>query len=1143
MDFRILGPLEVVSDGQPVDLAGHKQRVLLTLLLLEANRVVPRDRLVDALWDEAPPETAHKALQVHVSQLRKALGADRIETRAPGYRLRVEAGELDRERFEQLQAEGRPEAALSLWRGPALADVAGERFAEADAARLEDLRLRCVEERVEQDLARGLHAELTGELEALAREHPRRERLSGQLMLCLYRSGRQAEALDVYRQARETLVEDLGIEPGRELRDLHQAILEQDPSLDAAPAAVGPARGDLVGRERELAALTEGLDDALAGRGRLFLLAGEPGIGKSRLAEELAERARDRGARVLVGRCWEAGGAPAFWPWVQALRECLHDADRATLHQRLGGSGADLATILPELRELVPDIPAAPSHDGEGARFRLLEAVTSFLRGVAASRPLVVVLDDLHAADAPSLLLLRFVATQLTGSPILIAGCYRDTEVGPDLEEALAELSRASAVQRIALKGLSAPETAQLLALAMRETPAGELAARVQAGTHGNPLFATEIGRLLATEDSAEGTSTRLPIPDGVRETIRQRLQRESDRCREVLELASAIGRDFDPDVVGRVSGLDEEGLLRALDEAVAARLLDGAPGTSGRLRFSHILVRDTLYEELPASRRLSLHRAIGEALEALYAGNPEPHLAELARHYLAGGPSVAQKAAHYAQGAGDQAAGQHGYEEAARHYSSALRLVETTGSDDDRTRELLLSLGEVLSRAGRDEEAKTTLRRAATLAERAGRSDQLARAALQYGGRFAWARASTDAALVPMLERALQALGDEDRAARARLLARLAAALRDEPLRDRRVLLAEEALEIAEGLGDPLALAAAIEGHWVAVEGPEQTGESIAVGGRLIALAEQTGDKERVFAGHDHRLHGFWMVADRAGVDVELDALAALADELRQTPQRWHVGTGRAMLALMEGRFEVAEALIAETAALGRSALSWNSLVTERLAHFVLRREQGRLAEVEDTLRRSVHEYPALLRFRCALVHLYGELGREREARAAFDEVLSRDPRRHHLDAEWLFSMSLLADPCAFLGDREAAQMLYAVLLPYERLYAQAPVEVSFGSVARSLGVLATVLEHFDDAERHFDAAAETERAMRARPWLAHVHEDHARMLLRRGGPDDVARAGQLLEQAATTYRELGMDGYAARATAQSPSSMRSMR
>jgi DNA-binding SARP family transcriptional activator len=1156
MEFRILGPLEVLAGGRAVALGGSKQRALLALLVLHANETLTPDRLIDELWGDHPPATAAKTVQAHISRLRKALAADggAVVTRAHGYELELDPDCLDAHRFERLLgdgrcalAAGRPELALTtlqdalaLWRGAPLADLAYERFAQGEIARLEDLRLVALEQLVEAKLALGRHAELVGQLETLIAQHPYRERLRAQLMLALYRSDRQADALQAYQNARRTLVEELGIEPGERLRRLERAILAQDPSLQLPaseePAAAVEPRSAFVGRERELAALVAGLDDACAGRGRLFLLGGEPGIGKSRLADELMGYARARGARVLVGRCWEAGGAPAYWPWVQALRRYLRETDREALRTQLGETGADVAAVLPEVRDLLPDLPPPPAVDSDGARFRLLESVASFLRNAASATPLALFLDDLHAGDASSLLLLRFVAGQLAGAPILIVGSYRDTEVGPTLAEALPELSREPAVLRLALKGLSESDTSRLLELTMGHVPADELAAKVQSGTQGNPLFATEIGRLLASEGSRAAVPGKLPIPEGVREAIGQRLQRQSEHCRHVLTLASVVGREFDPDLLGRVSGLEEDELFAALEEAAKARLVGGVPDSSGRLRFSHILVRDALYEELSAPRRLRLHRAVAEALEVLYARNPEPHLAELAHHYLEAGIALADKAIDYAQLAGDRAASQHGYEEAARHYASALRVLDATGSGEaDRAGELLLSFAEVQSRAGNAQEAKRALQRAATLAGQAGRSDQLARAALAYGGRFAWARASTDPALVPLLERALAAAGEQDSRTRVMLLARLAAARRDDPGRERRVSLAEQAVEIARRMGDPVTLAAALEGQWIAVEGPEalSRGDGIAQGERLVALGEQIGDKERVFAGHDYRLQSFWMLGDRAGVEVELEALGVLAEELRQPAQRWHVNAVRTALALMEGQFERAERLISETLALGQRSESWNAVVSQRLALFVLRRAQGRLAELEDTIGRSTHEYPALLRFRCALAHLYAALRREGDARATLDSLLSRDLGQEHLDTEWFFSVSLLPDPCAFLGDEAAAAKLYSLLLPYEHVYAVAAIETVFGSLARGLGVLATTLRRFDEAERHFKVAIETERRMRARPWLAHAQHDLAAMLLARGAAADRERARALLEEAAATYRELGMPTWASRATA----------
>jgi DNA-binding SARP family transcriptional activator len=282
VEFRILGPLEVVENGKALDLGGQKQRALLAVLLLHAGEVVSGDRLIDALWAEEPPETGRKALQVYVSGLRKLLGRERIETRPPGYRLRLEQGELDLERFSALLEAGEARQALSLWRGPALSDLAYEPFAQAEIARLEELRLACLEQRIDQDLAAGQHAALVGELEALVQEHPLSERLRAQLMLCLYRCDRQAEALEAYQAARAVLVEELGIEPGRPLRELHQAILNQDAALDLelrdtleesepAPAPVPPLEPEPMPREvrKVVTVLSAGVTTSTEGGERL----------------------------------------------------------------------------------------------------------------------------------------------------------------------------------------------------------------------------------------------------------------------------------------------------------------------------------------------------------------------------------------------------------------------------------------------------------------------------------------------------------------------------------------------------------------------------------------------------------------------------------------------------------------------------------------------------------------------------------------------------------------------------------------------------------------------------------------------------------------------------------------------------------
>src|SRR3954470_1230416 len=500
MDFNILGPLEVRAGEQDVTCKSAKQRLLLSVLVLNANEVVSSDQLIDVLWGDRPPETP-KALQMHVSQLRKSLEPGLLVTRPPGYELRVATGDVDLHRFETAIREGRSalaagrpadarrilQDALALWRGPPLADLTFEECLQADIARLEELRLTALEALADADLALGDHAGVIGELERLASEHPARERIRGQLMLALYRSGRQAEALEVYRDTRRTLVDELGIEPGRELQELESRILAQDPGLDMT---VSTAQADaLLGRDRELAELMPVVARALGGNGALLLIGGEAGIGKSRLGEALAAQARDSGAQVLVGRCWEAGGAPAYWPWVQALRGYLRDLGPDELRAQAGAGGAELAALFPELTDRFPAATLAVAPASEGARFRLFEAVGTLLANASAVRPVAVFLDDVHAADRPSLLLLRYLATQLPASRLLISCCYRDTEAGPELAAVLTDLGRDPAAHRVLLAGLDARATERLLGETLGRAPDAGLIAQVQDGTRGNPLF------------------------------------------------------------------------------------------------------------------------------------------------------------------------------------------------------------------------------------------------------------------------------------------------------------------------------------------------------------------------------------------------------------------------------------------------------------------------------------------------------------------------------------------------------------------------------------------------------------------------------------------------------------------------------
>jgi eukaryotic-like serine/threonine-protein kinase len=1095
--------------------------------------------LIEALWDDAPPGTAHKAVQVYVSQLRKALGHERIATRPPGYELRVDPDEVDVNEFERFLAAGRARDALHVWRGAPLADFTYESFAQPHIARLEELRLACLEQRIDGDLAAGKHSAVVGELEGFVREHPLRERLVAQLMLALYRSGRQAEALDVYTAARSRLAEELGLDPSAQLKDLHHAILRQDPALDATAAMVAEPQAEtpsptFVGRETELAELVAGLDDAFAARGRLFLLAGEPGIGKTRLAEELAALARSRGAAVLVGRCWEAGGAPAYWPWVQSLRGYVRETPDDVLRAQLASGAADIAQIVPELRDRFPDLPALPPLEAEGARFRLFDATAEFLRNAAGARPIVLVLDDLHAADAPSLLLLQFLARDLATARLLVLGAYRDVDPVPQgaLTETLAVVAREPGTRRLALRGLSEQDIEEYVYLAASELSSATLASDLYEATEGNALFVAEIVRLLAVEGAApRPDGAHVAIPQSVRDVIALRLAHLAAECKPVLELASVVGREFGLDVLARLSACPEDELLDAFDEAIGARVVSNVPGAHDRLRFAHVLIRDTLYDELSSARRVRIHRQVVQALEEIHGDTSGPHLAELAHHAIAG--NDVQKGIRYAQSAGDRALELLAYEEAARQYAAALDALDKSSTREDQLRcELLLGIGEARVRGGDTAAAKEAFLEAADLARRLDLPHLFASAAAGYAREDMYLRRGADARLVTLIEEALGVLGEADVELRARLLGRLAGALRDELSRTRRDDVSRTALELARRSGNRAALAFALDGRVAAMVGPDTVEECLALATELRDVAESIGDLPRIIHGNLHRLIAQLTLGDLTELEVGLARISDLAEQRREPSQQWDVVAARAAFALVDGRLPEAAELIEQAFELGERTKPEAAIPVYRLQRYMLHDFRNEPAEVERELNELVATFPSRVAFRCALIHLDARAGHIAQAQEALHELSPNRFAAVPFDQEWLFGMSFLAETTALIGDADSASVLYELLLPYHALNAADWPEGIRGAVSRYLGLLAATMSRWDDGADHYEHALELNSTMGMKLWVSHTQLDYARLLSERCASGDRARAESLLAHAIASYRSAGMDSYAASAS-----------
>jgi tetratricopeptide (TPR) repeat protein len=551
--------------------------------------------------------------------------------------------------------------------------------------------------------------------------------------------------------------------------------------------------------------------------------------------------------------------------------------------------------------------------------------------------------------------------------------------------------------------------------------------------------------------------------------------------------------------------GVSVGDLLGTLDEAMTARVVTDVPDARERSRFAHVLIRDALYDSLTPARRVSLHRAAAGVLE---------DDAELAYHAMAG--NDLEKALACAQRAGDRALGLLAYEEAARLYDVAL-----AAKPDERTRcELMLGRGEAEMRAGQALDAKETFVAAAEVARRLGLDRELARAAAGYGGLIVWSRAGDDARLVPLLEEGLAALGDDEIELRVRLLARLAGALRDEPSRERRDALSREAVELARSAGDSAALAYALVGRAHAITSPDTITEFDELATELTEVAAAVGDRERVEAGHVLRVMARHLLGDMDGAAADLDAASRIADELRQPVHLWEVLGIRATLAVSEGRFDEADALIDSTLAAGEHALPESAVAHHRMQRAALCEFLGGLEAMEPLLAALVTEQPARPVFACALAHAHALLKRTSDAQLELAALTRNGVVRLPFDQEWLLGVALLAETCALISDVAAAAALYAALLPWEALNAVDQSEGCRGSAARHLGLLATVLARWNDAERHFERALAANERMGFRPWLARTQEDFARMLRVRG---DVARAAALEATALATYEELG--------------------
>jgi DNA-binding SARP family transcriptional activator len=1032
--FGVLGPLEVISGGDAVDLKGARQRAVLARLLVAKGRVVPVSWLIDDLWDD-PPEGALGAVQTFVGALRKALEPDRpprtpsrlLVTVAPGYALRTEPTAVDAVRFEaavvqagRLLTAGQVRAAhavldeaLGLWRGPAYAEFADRAWARAEVGRLDELHLVATLRRAEAALALDRAADTVPELEAHVAAHPLREDGWGLLALALYRMGRQGDALGALRRARELLRDELGVDPGPELRRIEAGILAHAPELHEAGAGI-LARAPqtpppFVGRADELAQLEQ---TAAAGT-RLALVAGAAGAGKTALVRAFAQRLG--GWTVAWGASSEHPGAPAAWPWSQ-LRAALGDPP-------------------------APELASDPGDDPVMAQFRRHRAIAAYLARRAAGRPVLLVFDDLHWADDETLALLTALTAEEDLGPVLLVGTYRSTGISAGLTEALGRAARFSPT-RVYLGGLTEAEVGQIAV----GVPA-EQARVIHARSAGNPFYARELIRLW----EVEGEAGLHAVPAGVRDVLRHRFQLLAEPARTHLRQAAVLGAEVDLDLLIALAG-DEEGVLSTVEEAVTTGFLEESD--ADRLRFAHALVLDTLYGDLPRARRARWHATAAEILERTRPGDVET----IARHFVrAESRSTAGRAAHYARAAAERAEPH----AAAHWWREVIAALDRSGEADARARlDALMGLVRALAVTGNLAQARQLRAEALDRADAIGDPELTAGVLGAFDVPAIWTTNDDEALsrrVVASAEATLAALPAGRDAERARLLVTIAMERRaDVAGRGREA--AEEAEAIARGLDDPRLLAYALNGRFMqtfhrAGLAPERA----RVGRELVALAASQPTFEVL--GHLILVQANAALADLAGADEH----AAAADRLAERHGLPVVGVFtdfyRALRLTATGRTAEAETAYRVVAArlpdTGMSGVEQGILPLALLSLGVAVDGSG--------------PYEPWTR----PVTLLARGDREQALAAAL--TVPESPRDLLFEAR----TCLHATVAVHTGHRPLLERLYHQLLPAAGELAAGSGLVTFGPVARHLGDLARALGRSREAAEH-DRIAQTIASVR---------------------------------------------------------------
>jgi DNA-binding SARP family transcriptional activator/tetratricopeptide (TPR) repeat protein len=1177
VEFRILGSLDVVVGGESRPIGRRQERVLLALLLLAAGPL-RAEQLVAGLWGETPPAQPRDALRVYLSRLRHCLAADgepeMLVSQRDGYRLNRDDTALDATRFEALTADGRRRAAtgdpagaamvfgkaLSLWRGPALSGLGDVPPLAAEAARLEEARLVATEERWEAELAGGGHRAVIGELEALTRVHPFRERCWELRMLALYRAGRQAEALRAYQELRRFLSDEVGLEPSPSVSALETAIHRRDPVLDwgspppaaardaahASAVAAGPSstspradspaalarRTPFVGRAGERATLRALLHQAAAGTGGLVMIGGEPGVGKTRLAEEAANDAGD-GVDVFFGHCPEQEGAAPYGALAEVLETALARAPSAeAFRELLGDEAPEVARLLPRLRRLWPDLAAPLELPAEEERRYFFNCVCEVLTRSSRRRPVLLVVEDLHWADEGTFLFLAHLTERLAGMAVLVVATYRDTEIGAGLTRVSTELRRRGLALWIPLLRLPEETVVDLLrALGGREPPAS-LVRVLYAETEGNPFFLEEVYRHLVEEGRLFDSDGRfrsdvelaeLDVPEGVRLVVGRRIERLGADGARALAAAAVIGRVFSFELLDALAEVDPKVLLEVVEETERARLVRHAPDLSGedRFMFAHELVRQTVLAGLSAPRRRKLHARVADAMEQHYAARLDEHAALIAHHLQQAGAEE-DRVFRYLRLGGKWALDGAAFEEAHRLYEAAL--AASGGVSPADRAQLLFEVGMARRGAGYWDTAIAAWRQALDGGDVAD-VETVGRVCLAATFSFVYAGRSEDG--VEMAERGLAALGRRTSPTRVRLLAMAAFPAGYAGRYEQSNAWIEEAVDLAREMGDDALLGYALMCEAMTRLSHLEADRVIEAGRRGAELLRRSGDPWGATSA-------LVFVANALPFLGRLDEARRLTGELAPEAERLgHTATlmqiGRinacadwfdrpdpdAVEAFARRDFELCQ----------RSGMRWisNSWTWLGLAQFLRGRWEEALPLLEEGVRL---EPPGALQGWDSghLLDCLAYLGRRAEFLAFLETRALPQPGRP-TSSGGATTLCSAVEGLTILGEHARAAELYpAVVGCFEGtgMVGGGYIDLRLGE--RVAAMAAAAGRRWDAAEAHFrKAMAEAERIPH-RPEQAHTRRFYGQMLLDRDGPGDGEMAQKLLAAAAADYGRIGM-------------------